>query len=142
MLRLQHSLLTHWFLTEVGAFYASPLISNDFVGNPFASLVGEWRPAAPPHGRANPQRAQILLPQRPKRVCWVNRFTRHSHFARNCNAFRLISGGRPCSHALPLPRRCGLPSLHSLLRFPTIPKGFAHGSANVALSTCNAPSHS
>ena len=76
-----------------------------------------------------------------KRGCRVNRFTLQPHFARNCSAFRLISGGRPCCHGLPLPRRCRLPSTQSLLGLPTISKGFARGSAIVQLFTCNAPLH-
>ena len=65
--RSQHSLLTHWFPTPVAAFCASPLISNDFVENPFQSIAGVRPPAAHPHGRADPQGAQTPLRQRPKK---------------------------------------------------------------------------
>ena len=123
MLRLQHSLLEQWFLTDFGAFYASPLISNDFVGNPFRPIVGARMPAAPPNGRANPPAAQTPLRQRPKRACRVNRFTLQAVFRRFGRALSAAAAPRRAMAQAALEARvlaryepCGCP--HGACRDP------------------------
>ena len=126
--RSQHSLLTHWVPTPVAAFCASPLIPNDFVGNPSQPIAGVRMPAVFPHGRAKRQGARTPLPQRPKMRLQCKPFYIATSFCKELQRFPAHFW-----RAALLPRPpCVTP--FSSLDFQ-ISYGLPHGSVNIPLPT-------